>query len=308
MAEYFVGTGQQFNSILGAMNNCANGDIITITDSRTYTETLNDITLNNITIRSAINNPDAFPALRLFLNSNTLNHINNWVFKSVIMQPNGNSRFTFNLKNITFTQCVFRHYDYLCSCDCQANSVKKFESCIFYNFTDYVFDALKNFDNNALIVSNCTFHSCVNIFKNNFWNEQAAACPKIYNCIFTGSPNVVSQVTDGIRRHSILQQFRFCTFSNNPQTASAQVGENSFVSEPTIGIYAVPERTLPSHFKIANNPKVRSCGSDNFGYSPAIDGSVRVTPFDRGAWEYGETPIPPVNKMILPYINYQGAF
>jgi len=313
MAEYFVGIGQQFGDILSAMNSCADGDTITITDSRTYTETFNDITRNGITIRSSINNPDAFPVLKIYFNSNTLNHINNWVFKSVIMEPNADSRFTFNLKNITFTQCVFRNYDYFCSCDCQANSVKKFESCLFYNFSDYVFDALKNFDNNALIVSNCTFHNCANIFKNDFWNEQVAGHPKIYNCIFTNCPGIASQVTDGAqqpnrRRHSILQQFKFCTFSNNPQTPTAELGDNCFVSEAESGIYVVTERTLPSHFKIKDNPKVYNSGSDTLGYSPALDGNVRVSPYDRGAWEYAGQEPPIENKTILPYIYYQGAF
>jgi len=313
MAEYFVGAGQQFNNILSAMNACANGDIITITDSETYTETFNDIQKNTITIRSSINNPDAFPVLRIFFNSNTLNHINDWVFKSIIMEPNADSRFTFNLKNITFTQCVFRNYDYLLSCDCQANSVKKFESCLFYNFSEFVFDARKNFDNGALLITNCTFHNCANIFKDDFWGEHAASNPKIYNCVFTSCPGIASDVTDGAQqpnrhRHMILQQFKFCTFSNNPQTATAALGENCFVNEAESGIYAAAERTLPSHFKIKDNPRVRNCGSDTFGYSPAIDGSVRVSPFDRGTWEFEGQEPPPVTKMILPYINYQGAF
>ncbi|MDR2728504.1 MAG: hypothetical protein LBB56_05170 [Chitinispirillales bacterium] len=313
MAEYFVGTGQQFDNILNAINSCANGDIITITDSRTYTEAFNDVSRNGITIRSSVNAPDDFPALKIYFNSNTLNHIDNWTFKSVIMEPNGDSRFTFNLKNITFTQCVFRNYDYLCSCDWQAQSVKKFESCLFYNFSGFVFDAQKNFDNNALLISNCTFHNCADIFKNDFWNEAAASYPKISNCVFTNCSGIASQVTDGAqqpnrRRHMILQQFKYCTFSNNPQTPTAALGENCFINENEAGIYAAAGRTLPSHFKIKDNPKVYNSGSNALGSSPALDGSARVPPYDRGAWEYAGQEPPIVNKTILPYIYYQGAF
>lgn len=308
MAERLVGTGQQYQYISEALAVSVAGDIITITDNRTYLESIIDVRIPGITIRSTSTDPDNFPILKLFLDSNTLNHINNWFFSSVIMEPNGVSRLTFNLQNITFNRCVFRSYDYLCACDCSSTRVKRFESCLFYNFSDYVFNALQNYEPQSLIISNCTFHNCVNIFKNDFWNEMYAGSPGISNCIFTSCPNIASQVTDDAppngRRYRLFQQFKYCTFSNNPQTANAILGTDCFVNEAESNIYSQPLRTIPSHFKISDNTKVRNSGSDSLGYSPDLGGSVRTSPYDRGSWEYQGGP---ANKMILPFINYQGV-
>jgi hypothetical protein len=110
------------------------------------------------------------------------------------------------------------------------------------------------------------------------------------------------------RRNMILQQFRYCTFSNDPRTPTAALGENCFVNENESGIYAAADREIPSHFKVKDNPAVFNSGSDSLGSSPAIDGSVRVPPYGRGAWEYAGQQPPIENKTILPYIYYQGAF
>ncbi|MDR0307635.1 MAG: hypothetical protein LBI42_12475 [Chitinispirillales bacterium] len=313
MAEKLVGAGQQFNTVLAAVNSSSDGDTVTITDSGTYAERLDMISLTGITLRSTGNDPDAFPVVKLYLDSNTLNHINNWVFSSLIFEPNGDSRFTFNLQNISFNRCVFRKYDYLFGCDYTNNGVKKIESCLFYDISDYVFFARKNFHANALLVKNCTFHNCANIFKDDFWNVEAAKEPKVNNCVFTACPNIASQVEDSAppygRRSGLFQQFKYCTFSNDPQTANAKFGESCLVNKNESDIYSRSgSGTLPSHFKITDNPSVYKSGSGSLGYSPDLGGFTRTSPYDRGAWECDGQPSIVETKMILPYINYQGAF
>jgi len=317
MAERLVGAGQQFGTITDALVASATGDTITITDSATYTEPLNDIQLNQITLRSSAADPDDFPVLRLYFNPNTLNFIDNWAFKSVIMEPNSDSRFIYNLKNIAFVRCVFRNYDYILQCDCLDGRKKQFWCCLFYDISDYVFNAQQNYNDGALEIKNCTFHNCANIFKNDFYNEVYAASPKFANCIFTACSGIASGVSDvqqynPSKRHNIYQQIQCSTFSNDPQTVNAQLGGNCIVNINESLIYAYAgAKTLPGHFRITDNAAVRNSGSDLLGYATDISNAARTSPYDRGAWEYDGIipPPPPVGtKIILPYINYQGAF
>jgi hypothetical protein len=309
MAEWLVGTGQTYLYISEALAVASNGDTITITDSRTYLESWIMLNKTGISLRSNKTNPDQFPVLKIFMDSNTLNLINNWVFSFVRIEPNGASRFTFNLQTVSFRSCVFCNYDYLLACDCVSNRIKKFQSCLFYNFSDYVFNAQQNFDSQALVISNCTFHNCAAIFKNDFSNEMMAQQPQVSNCIFTDCMNFAPQVQDDVppngRKYRLFQQIRYCTFSNNPQTANATFGTGCYVNESAANIYREALKEFPTQFSIKDNLKIRNSGNDTLGFTPDLSGTTRISPFDRGAWEYEGGP--GNVKKILPFINYQGV-